>query len=122
MTLSVPAAFFMAALLVGMAALLARLVHKAVPYLDKFFIPPAVTGGMILLGAGPAGMGLLPGDAFALLGNWPTVLVTLLFAGIVLGETRSVPLPGMLVDIIRQGIFVWFVCVSQLALGFLLVM
>ncbi|MBI3394682.1 MAG: hypothetical protein HY042_02490 [Spirochaetia bacterium] len=112
-----PAVIFVAAV-----ASTARVLHRLLPVLDRLFIPPAMTGGLLLLLGGPAVLSWIPAPPHAFITRWPVFLVTLLFAGIVLGERRSHAEPGMGGAVIRQGIFVWIVGLSQICIGFCVVL
>lgn len=69
---------------------LAHLLRAAVPPLSRFLIPSSMVAGLIGLALGPGGYDLLPfsrgDDGQALLGTYPGILITLLFATLLMGH------------------------------------
>ncbi len=110
-----------AAGLAAAAFLAAAFVHSRWQLLARFFIPPALTAGAVLLFSGPEGAAWIPSDIHSLYSSWPAFLVSFLFAGIVLGEERSESPADTAISVTRQGVFVWFVAFSQVAVGFAVV-
>lgn len=107
--------------LLGAALLGASALHHRVKLLSRFFIPPALTAGAVLLFSGPEAAAWIPRDVHSLYSSWPAFLVSFLFAGVVLGEERSESPVSTALSVTRQGIFVWFVALSQIAIGFAVV-
>ncbi len=106
--------------LAAFALLLGHLLTKRFAFLQRFVIPPSLTGGALLLLFGPEVTGLFPARYYEAWRAWPTVLITFLFIGIILGERpETLHREGVPVrDIVRQTLFVWFIAFTQLALGF----
>jgi ESS family glutamate:Na+ symporter len=69
---------------------LAHLLRAAIPPLSRFLIPSSMIAGLIGLALGPGGYDLLPfsrgPDGGALLGTYPGILITLLFATLLMGH------------------------------------
>lgn len=69
---------------------LAHLLRAAIPPLSRFLIPSSMIAGLIGLALGPGGYDLLPfsrgEDGNALLGTYPGILITLLFATLLMGH------------------------------------
>jgi len=72
---------------------LAHLLRAAVPPLSRFLIPSSMIAGLIGLALGPGGYDLLPfsrgDDGQALLGTYPGILITLLFATLLMGHRTT---------------------------------
>lgn len=68
----------------------AHLLRAAIPPLSRFLIPSSMIAGLIGLALGPGGYDLLPfsrgEDGGALLGTYPGILITLLFATLLMGH------------------------------------
>ena len=68
----------------------AHLLRAAIPPLSRFLIPSSMIAGLIGLALGPGGYDLLPfsrgPDGNALLGTYPGILITLLFATLLMGH------------------------------------
>ena len=69
---------------------LAHLLRAGIPWLSRFLIPSSMIAGLIGLALGPGGYDLLPfsraEDGSALLGTYPGILITLLFATLLMGH------------------------------------
>lgn len=69
---------------------LAHLLRAGVPALSRLLIPSSMIAGIIGLALGPGGYDLLPfsrgEDGNALLGTYPGILITLLFATLLMGH------------------------------------
>lgn len=72
---------------------LAHLLRAAIPPLSRFLIPSSMIAGLIGLALGPGGYDLLPfsrgDDGQALLGTYPGILITLLFATLLMGHRTT---------------------------------
>jgi ESS family glutamate:Na+ symporter len=68
----------------------AHLLRAGIPWLSRFLIPSSMIAGLIGLALGPGGYDLLPfsrgEDGSALLGTYPGILITLLFATLLMGH------------------------------------
>ena len=71
----------------------AHLLRAGIPWLSRFLIPSSMIAGLIGLALGPGGYDLLPfsraEDGSALLGTYPGILITLLFATLLMGHRPS---------------------------------
>ena len=69
---------------------IAHLLRAGIPGLSRFLIPSSMIAGLIGLALGPGGYDLLPfsrtEDGAALLGTYPGILITLLFATLLMGH------------------------------------
>jgi ESS family glutamate:Na+ symporter len=69
---------------------IAHLLRASVPWLSRYLIPSSMIAGLLGLALGPGGYDLLPfsrGEAgAALLGTYPGILITLLFATLLMGH------------------------------------
>jgi ESS family glutamate:Na+ symporter len=76
--------------LVSVLLVLAQLLRAAVPLLSRYLIPSSMIAGLLALALGPGGYDLLPFSRDAsgapLLLGYPGVLITLLFATLLLGH------------------------------------
>ena len=104
------------------ALLAAYLLTGKVALLRRLLIPSSLIGGFILLSLGPEAGGVLPAPLYATWRAWPGFLMTFLFVGIILGESGPAAAAdaNLAGDVLRQTLFVWFVGITELALGFLL--
>jgi ESS family glutamate:Na+ symporter len=68
----------------------AQLMRAGIPWLSRFLIPSSMIAGFLGLAFGPGGYDLLPfsrtEDGSTLLGTYPGVLITVLFATLLLGH------------------------------------
>lgn len=68
----------------------AHLLRAGVPWLSRYLIPTSMIAGLIGLALGPGGYDLLPfsrgPDGRALLGTYPGILITVLFATLLMGH------------------------------------
>lgn len=68
----------------------AHLLRAAIPWLSRYLIPSSMIAGILGLTLGPGGYDLLPfsraEDGSALLGTYPGILITLLFATLLMGH------------------------------------
>lgn len=71
----------------------AHLLRASVPWLSRFLIPTAMIAGLIGLALGPSGYDLLPfargEDGVALIRTYPGILITLLFATLLMGHSQT---------------------------------
>jgi ESS family glutamate:Na+ symporter len=80
--------------LVSALLVVAHLLRAAIPWLARYFIPTSMVAGLLGLLAGPGGYDLLPfsrnanGDAN--LSSYPGVLITLLFATLLMGHREGI--------------------------------
>jgi ESS family glutamate:Na+ symporter len=80
--------------LVSALLVVAHLLRAAIPWLSRYFIPTSMIAGLLALLAGPGGYDLLPfsrnlnGDPN--LSSYPGVLITLLFATLLMGNREGV--------------------------------
>lgn len=69
---------------------IAHLLRAGIPWLSRFLIPSSMIAGLIGLALGPGGYDLLPfsrgEDGNPLLGTYPGILITLLFATLLMGH------------------------------------
>jgi ESS family glutamate:Na+ symporter len=67
----------------------AHLLRAAIPWLSRYLIPSSMIAGLLGLALGPGGYDLLPfsraEDGKALLGTYPGILITVLFATLLMG-------------------------------------
>jgi ESS family glutamate:Na+ symporter len=68
----------------------AHLLRAAIPWLSRYLIPSSMIAGLLGLALGPGGYDLLPfsraEDGKALLGTYPGILITVLFATLLMGH------------------------------------
>jgi ESS family glutamate:Na+ symporter len=84
--------------LLGMALICGMLVRRAVPWLAAVYIPTSVLAGVMILVAGPQGLGevtdgwsLVPSRTVTVLSALPGLLINIVIGGIMNGKT----LPSM---------------------------
>jgi len=106
--------------LVIVALAIGMLVYGNVAFFRKWFIPPAIIAGTLLLISGPFVLQIWTPPMRAFLEKWPPVLLGFLFAGVALGFDPSKREPALVRPIILQNVFVYFLCFGQLAVGFLI--
>lgn len=79
--------------LVSSLLVVAHLLRAAIPWLSRYFIPTAMIAGILGLIAGPGGYDLLPFSRNASgdpnLTSYPGVLITLLFATLLMGHREG---------------------------------
>ena len=102
-------------------------LNRRFSFLKRFFIPRALPAGVLLLLLGPEVAEILPAENYSAWKKWPGFLISFLFAGLILSETApsrrqetttSRPFKEFL-PVIQQSIYVWYLAVGQLALGFI---
>lgn len=108
----------------ALALVFGQLVSNHVGILRRLSIPAALIGGLLLLMLGPEVLTALPSGLYESWRGWPGFLITFLFIGIILSEpAESFRSPrGMWREVAQQTLYVWFIGISELALGFLLVL
>lgn len=72
--------------LLGVLLLVGVLLRALIPALRRFFIPAALIGGIIGLCFGPDALGLVPAEINSTWGGVAGILITIVFAPMLLGE------------------------------------
>ncbi len=90
------------------------LIYSRIHFLKRWFIPPALIGGVILFCLGPEVTGVVNHEARDFIRSWPPLLLGYLFAAIVLGFESGSSSQGLLGPVVRQNLFVWFLSFGQL--------
>jgi ESS family glutamate:Na+ symporter len=107
---------------VSLLALVARYLYRRVRLLRTLSIQPPLIAGLALFVLGPEMMNTLPGGIGDTLKGWPSIIVSFLFAALIFSEPID---PGgggggvPFSNITQQAIYVWFLALGQLAIGFL---
>lgn len=99
------------------AWMLASLLNQRLTPLHRFQLPPSLIGGVLLLVLGPQAIGLLPADVYESWKSWPAVLISFLFAGIIL-EPGAAITASRSRSVIVQALYVWMLAFLQLAAGY----
>jgi ESS family glutamate:Na+ symporter len=108
------------ALLVAAALLLLGFwLRVKIHWLRVLYIPAAIVGGMIGLIASPTVFGIIPEAAVAELRSWPGVLISVIFAGLLL-EKSGKSFRDSIKLAARQGIMVWIIVVGEITLGLIM--
>ena len=100
-------------------------LYARITLLQRLFIPPALIAGVLLLLTGPEVFAITPAPVFDFWKKWPSFLISFLFAGIILGDPPrrdAKSARGLILPVLQQTTYVWFIAFSQLALGFLIVL
>lgn len=92
--------------------------------LRKLAIPPALVAGIGLLLLGPEGALALPDSLYSAYRAWPGFLISFLFVGIILSDfpVQAKKDSGLYRAVAAQTLFVYFIGVTELALGLALVL
>ncbi|MBE7440044.1 MAG: hypothetical protein HS115_16455 [Spirochaetales bacterium] len=108
---------FYAAGILAVALLLGKYLYFRVGIFQKYLIQPALLAGLGLFLLGPGGSNWLATDYYGLWKTWPGILISFLFAALMLGAD-SVSLRTLADRAVwRQGLYVWVIALGQLALG-----
>ena len=70
---------------------IARIIKRNTPLLQRYFIPSSIVGGVLLLLAGPQVFHLVPADITSQLAILPALLINVVFAGLFLGRATPGP-------------------------------
>lgn len=104
--------------LVASVFLFARFLYDRIYVLRRYFFHPPLIGGILIVAFGPEGAGVISKGVIATIAPWPGVLVSFLFAGLILSQpvrsNRPLFPPGF---VLRQSSFVWFIALGQIAVG-----
>ena len=93
------------------------LLYARLPILRRLLIPRALISGIILLLLGPEVLNIVGDAPYAAWKKWPGFLISLLFAGLVLGGSTAKS-AGAALPVVQQSLYVWFLALGQLAVGF----
>lgn len=117
---------------VAIVLLLALLIRQASGWLDRFQIPVSLLAGFIGLavlsfvdlGWGPISqsetprrMPMLASEIRESLGSWPGVLISIVFACMLLHPTHAATRRTSSRSVVRQGVMVWIIVLGQTMVG-----
>lgn len=83
--------WFEAIIILFLVLVCARVIKRNTPFLQRYFIPSALIGGMIALVISHQGMGWIPQSITDQWSTYPKLLINIVFAGLFLGV--SIPKP-----------------------------
>ncbi len=69
----------------------ARVIKRNAPILQRYFIPSSIIGGLLLLAVGPQIVGLFPSAITDQLSLLPALLINVVFAGLFIGQKTPGP-------------------------------
>lgn len=78
--------WFQAIMVLLIVWVLARLIKRNVPILQRYFIPSSIIGGFLLLIIGHQVSGIIPNSIIKPLATLPAMLINVVFAGLFLGK------------------------------------
>lgn len=78
--------WFQAIVVLAMVWVLARLIKRRTPLLQRYFIPSSIIGGSLLLLIGPQVVDIIPGSITGFLTLLPALLINIVFAGLFIGK------------------------------------
>lgn len=90
------------------------LIYSQIRFLRRWFIPPALLGGLLLFCAGPEVLSIVGKPERLFIRSWPPLLLGYLFAAIVLGFESGKSSRGLVGQVVQQNLFVWFLSFGQL--------
>ena len=108
--------------LIGITAtiyLAAHTLNLNIRWLKRLQWPTSLYTGILLLLLGPQIFDWLPHQIFESYQSWPSILISFLFAGLILEPSTSIKIKGRI--IFAQGLYVWLIAFLQLALGYAVV-
>lgn len=101
--------------------LIGLFLRARIKILQVFYIPAAITGGLIGLAILQCTLRWAPAPPLAIveqLHTWPGWLIAVVFAGLFL-DKPSKPFSQIFRGALRQGNMVWIICLGQVAVGLL---
>lgn len=78
--------WFQATVVLAIIWVLARLVKRRTPLLQRYFIPSSIVGGALLLLVGPQAIKIVPVELTSFLAGLPAILINIVFAGLFIGK------------------------------------
>lgn len=108
--------------LIGITATIYLATHTLnlnLRWLKRLQWPTSLYTGILLLLLGPQIFDWLPHQIFESYQSWPSILISFLFAGLILEPSTSIKIKGRI--ILAQGLYVWLIGFLQLSLGYAVV-
>jgi len=103
--------------ILSLALLLGKYLYFRFGILQRYLLQPALLAGILLFVCGPGAGDILAVQYYDLWKTWPGVLISFLFAALMLSadsvSLRSLRDPA----VIQQGVYVWVLALGQLAIG-----